>query len=942
LSTPTEPRDYKATLNLPRTGFSMKARLSEREPEILNQWDEMNLYTRIRRQASGRKKFVLHDGPPYANGNIHLGTALNKILKDIIVKSRFMEGLDSAYVPGWDCHGLPIEHQVDKMLGDRKKDMSLVEVRRACRDYATRFIDVQREQFKRLGVLGDWEHPYLTMNNGYVAQIVRELGEMVGRGHVYRGRKPIYWCASCRTALAEAEVEYHDHTSPSIYVLFPLRSDPPAALGILPKNETSVLIWTTTPWTLPANLAVAFHPDFLYAGVRLPDGRVLIMAEERIPAVMRAAGIRDFEKLGSVPGRQWEGLRCSHPFYDRPSACILGDHVTLDQGTGCVHTAPGHGQEDYEAGLKYALDILAPVDDQGRFTEQAAPFQGRFVFDADPEINALLREQGRLLREEALTHSYPHCWRCKQPILFRSTEQWFISMDREGLRGKALESIRDVQWIPHWGEDRIYSMIENRPDWCISRQRSWGVPIVAFHCRGCGEILLEERVIRHVADRFEQKGPDCWFSDTPESLLPEGTRCPSCQGRDFAKDDNILDVWFDSGVSFASVLEKNDDLAFPADLYLEGSDQHRGWFHSSLLVSVGTRARAPYRSVLTHGYVVDGEGKKMSKSLGNFVDPSDVIRKNGAEIVRMWVSAEDYRDDVRISEETLSRLADSYRKIRNTARFLLGNLFDFNPGVHKVPYADRTELDRWAMLRLAELIRRVREAYRRYEFHMVYHRVLDFCVVDMSSIYLDVLKDVLYVSAPDNPQRRSAQSSLYDILDALTRLLAPVLSFTAEDIWSWLPSGGTTREDSVHLAAFPQVEAAWEDPGLSGRWQRVFQFRQEVFAALETARKEKRIGHSLDAWVRVEPPGDWFDFLQGFPYPLKNLCIVSDLSVERALHSEAAYPGQTIPGLRIGVERAPGEKCRRCWIRSGTVGEDPDQPGVCSRCSEELKHIPAT
>ena len=940
MSTESGPKDYKATLNLPATPFPMKAQLSKREPEILKQWEEIRLYDRIRERARGREKFILHDGPPYANGNIHLGTALNKILKDIIVKSRFMEGLDSTYVPGWDCHGLPIEHQVDKMLGARKKGLSLVEVRQACREYAARYIEVQKAQFKRLGVLGDWEHPYLTMSNEYVAQIVRELGKMASRDNVYRGRKPIYWCADCRTALAEAEVEYHDHTSPSIYVLFPLRSAPPEGLESLPEGNTYVLIWTTTPWTLPANLAIAFHPDFSYAAVRVADGRVLVMAEERIPQVMEAAGIREFEKLGSVPGSRWEGLTCTHPFYDRASRCILGEHVTLDQGTGCVHTAPGHGQEDFEVGLKYGLEVLAPVDDQGRFTEEAAPFQGRFVFDADPEINDLLRQRGRLLAEEALSHSYPHCWRCKRPILFRSTEQWFVSMDRTELRRQALASIREVEWIPRWGEERIYAMIENRPDWCISRQRSWGVPIVAFHCNGCGQALLDEVLIRHVADRFEQEGADCWFSDPPETFLPEGTRCPACGCGELSKDGNILDVWFDSGVSFASVLEKREDLAFPADLYLEGSDQHRGWFHSSLLISVGTRGTPPYRSVLTHGYVVDGDGRKMSKSLGNFVDPEDVIRKHGAEIVRMWTAAEDYRDDIRISGETLSRLSESYRKIRNTARFLLGNLYDFRPADDWVPFAARTELDRWAGHRLGELVRMVRRAYRSYEFHQVHHRILDFCVVDLSSFYLDVLKDVLYVSAPGAPERRSAQSSFYEILDALTRLLAPVLSFTAEDIWACMPSGREKREESVHLCTFPVEPAGREDPDLVARWERVFLFRQEISRALEVARRERKIGHSLDAWVRVVPPQEWMDFLRSFPYPLKTLCIVSDLSLEYTRPGGDAYESREIPGLGILVERARGEKCRRCWNHCETVAGAPGAPDICQRCQEQLKHIP--
>jgi isoleucyl-tRNA synthetase len=941
LEKPKESKEYKATLNLPSTPFSMKAQLSKREPEVLKKWDAMRLYDRVRERAANRKRFILHDGPPYANGNIHLGTALNKILKDIIVKSRFMAGLDSAYVPGWDCHGLPIEHHVDKMLGDRKKGMSLVEVRQACREYAARFIEIQKAQFKRLGVLGDWDHPYLTMNNAYVAQIVRELGNMVEKGNVYRGRKPIYWCASCKTALAEAEVEYHEHASPSIYVLFPLRSELPKALEHLPKEDTSVLIWTTTPWTLPANLAIAFHPDFVYSAVKIPDGRVLIMAEDRIPMVMEAAGIQRYEKAGNATGREWEGLVCTHPFYDRSSICILGEHVTLEQGTGCVHTAPGHGQEDFEAGLRYGLEILAPVDDEGRFTKEAAPFQGRFVFDADPEISTLLQEKGRLLKQDRLTHSYPHCWRCKKPILFRSTEQWFVSMDAAHLRRKALQSIREVEWIPNWGEERIYSMIENRPDWCISRQRSWGVPIVAFHCSACGEILLDPPLIRHVADRFEQKGPDCWFSDPPEQLLPEGTQCSACSGTSFTKDDNILDVWFDSGASFASVLEKRDDLGFPADLYLEGSDQHRGWFHSSLLLSVGTRERAPYRSVLTHGYVVDGQGKKMSKSLGNFVDPADVIEQNGAEIVRMWVSAEDYRDDIRISGETLRRLSDSYRKIRNTARFILGNLYDFDPTRHRIPYADRMELDRWAMLRLADLIDRVRDAYQRYEFHFVHHRVLDFCVVDMSSLYLDVLKDVLYVSAPDAPQRRSAQSSLHEIVDALTRLLAPVLSFTAEEIWEHIPSAGPGREESVHLTSFPERLAEWEDPELDERWRKILLFRQEVSKALETARKDKKIGHSLDAWVMAAPPPDWIDFLRGFPYPLQGLCIVSELTLEDKIPEGVPYESEEIPGLAIQVEKAPGQKCARCWVHSRTVGRNQDQPDICDRCEEELKRIPA-
>ena len=932
--------DYKKTLNLPQTQFPMKARLSQREPEILKEWYAMNLHGLIRQQAKGRKKFILHDGPPYANGTIHLGTALNKILKDIIVKSRFMEGLDSVYVPGWDCHGLPIEHQVDKMLGARKKDLSIVDIRKECRKYAAKFIDIQREQFKRLGVLGDWDHPYLTMNKAYVAQIVREFGKHVDKGNVYRGRKPNYWCSRCRTALAEAEVEYHDHTSPSIYVLFPLQSELPASLQHLPREKTSVVIWTTTPWTLPANLAIAFHPDFTYSALKTPDGRYLVLAEERIPEVMQELGIEGYEKAGSSTGRDWEDLVCSHPFYDRTSLCILGDHVTLDQGTGCVHTAPGHGQEDFEVGLKYGLEVFAPVDDDGRFTKEASPFEGQFVFDADPKINALLEERGMLLKQEKLPHSYPHCWRCKQPIIFRSTEQWFISMDSHSLRKKALENIRSVQWIPHWGRERIYSMIENRPDWCISRQRAWGVPIVAFHCTSCEEILLDGKLIDRVADQFEQEGPDCWFSEPADNFLPAGTGCPKCQGTSFEKDGNILDVWFDSGVSFASVLEKRSELAFPADMYLEGSDQHRGWFHSSLLASVGTRDVAPYRSVLTHGYVVDKEGKKMSKSLGNFVDPEDVISKNGAEIVRMWVAGEDYRDDIRISEETLNRLSDSYRKIRNTARFMLGNLYDFKPDKNRVPLEGRTELDRWAMLRLARLQEKVRKAYETCEFHIVYHRILEFCVVDMSSFYLDVLKEILYVSAPDAFARRSAQSSIHEILDMITRLLSPILSFTAEDIWRHMPTGEEPKAESIHLCDFPFPDPAWVDPDLESRWEKLFQFRQEVSRALEIARKEKSIGHSLDAWVRAAAPDSWVSFLQEFSYSLRNLFIVSEVTIESSLEKEATLESQEIPGLKIRVDKAQGEKCNRCWVYFRDVGSDPSHPTICQRCLEELKDLP--
>lgn len=931
-------KDYKNTLNLPVTSFPMKANLSQREPEILATWEAMGLYRRQRVQAQGREKFILHDGPPYANGNIHLGTALNKILKDIIVKSKFMQGYDSVYVPGWDCHGLPIEHNVDKMLGDRKEGLGIVAVREECRRYAQKYVEVQREEFKRLGVLADWENPYLTMHPGYVAQIVREFGAFVRRGSVYRGKKPIYWCASCRTALAEAEVEYSDHSSPSIYVRFPLVSPVPACLGGVPMGKAAVLIWTTTPWTIPANLAIALHPDSLYTVIQTPQGDYLIVADERLPFLAAELSLGGYKKIADCLGKDLEGLQCRHPLYDRASLLILGTHVTMEQGTGCVHTAPGHGQEDYEVGLRYGLEVFAPVDDEGRFTREAAPFDGMFVFDANEAVNKLLRERGALLKQETITHSYPHCWRCKNPVIFRATEQWFISMEVNDLRSRALSHIEKVEWIPKWGKDRIYNMIKHRPDWCISRQRAWGVPIVAFFCTECGEVLLDTSVIDSIADRFEKEGADVWFSSSPSELLPAGATCARCGGDSFRKDGNILDVWFDSGVSFASVLEKRVDLHFPADLYLEGSDQHRGWFHSSLLAAVATRGVAPYRSVLTHGFVVDGEGRKMSKSLGNITHPMDIIQRYGVEILRMWAASEDYRDDIRISDEILSRLSESYRKIRNTSRFLLGNLFDFDPHSDMVPFPGREEIDRWACLRLEKLVEDVSASYRAYDFHMIYHHLLEFCIVDLSSFYLDVLKEVLYISSPRSLKRRSAQSTLYEIVHTLSRLIAPILSFTAEDIWRHIP-GATAAAESVHLCAFPSLDAARKDRDLEDRWAKILKVRSVVSKALEAARKNKVIGHSLDARVTIEAPGEWYEFLVSFPCELRLVFIVSEavITIARGGNAPGGAEGKEIPGLRVLVERAQGEKCARCWVYSRSVGENREHPGICARCVSELE-----
>lgn len=916
--------DYRNTLNLPKTDFPMKANLSKREPEILKMWESKKIYERLVRQAREKKKYILHDGPPYANGNIHIGTALNKILKDIIVKSKFMAGFNSHYVPGWDCHGLPVEHEVEKSLGQKRGGLTTVDIRKRCRDYAAKFVDIQREEFKRLGVFGAWENPYLTMNYGYQATIVREFGKFLLSGSVYKGKKPVHWCPTCKTALAEAEVKYEEHRSPSVYVKFRMTSILPDLEGGEGKKPVSVIIWTTTPWTLPANLAIALHPDFTYVVVDVGK-ELYLLAEGLLETVMKKFGIQNYRVVKKFAGRQLEGLKTKHPLYERESVIVLASYVTLDVGTGCVHTAPGHGQEDYETGVQYGLDIYSPVDDNGRFTKEVPFFAGQFVFDANTSVNKKLAEMGALLKEEEMVHSYPHCWRTNDPIIFRATEQWFISMDKTGLRKNALRSIHEVTWIPPWGRDRIYGMIENRPDWCVSRQRAWGIPITVFYCTSCKQTLATEETIEHVAALFEKRGADVWFEEEPAALLPPGTRCPQCGGSEFEKETDILDVWFDSGVSWAAVLENREELQFPASLYLEGSDQHRGWFHSSLLTSVGTRGHAPYGSVLTHGFVVDGEGKKMSKSAGNVVAPGEVINKLGADVLRLWVSAEDYKDDIKISDEILKRLADAYFRIRNTFRFLLGNLYDFNPEKDRIPYSDLYEIDRWALHRLQKLISRVREAYERFEFHIVYHSVQNFCAVEMSSTYFDILKDRLYTFASRSQGRRSAQTVLYEILKGLTGLMAPILSFTSEEVWQYLP-GEEGKEESIHLTLFPEVRRDYLDEGLNERWERIWEIRTLVTKALEEARKEKKIGLSLDAQVHLSLPEKEYLFLQAYEKELKSIFIVSSVT----LH-------QGEKGVRVEVLRADGTKCERCWNYDTSVGKDPGHPSACGRCVEVLK-----
>ncbi|HEU5359818.1 MAG TPA: isoleucine--tRNA ligase [Candidatus Deferrimicrobiaceae bacterium] len=925
--------DYKNTLNLPQTGFPMRANLTQREPEILARWEDGGLYRRMVERRRGNAKFVLHDGPPYANGHIHIGHALNKLLKDIIVKYRAMAGAWAEFVPGWDCHGLPIEHQVDKALGDSKEAIPTAEKRRLCRDYAAKFIDIQREEFRRLGVLGDWENPYRTMTFDYEAGILREFGRFVETGAVYKGTKPVYWCLTCRTALAEAEVEYADHTSPSIFVKFPFADPPERIHPALAGKRVFFVIWTTTPWTIPSNLGIALHPEYPYVALEA-DGETYIVAEGLAERFAAEIGLARAKRLAVFGAAHLDRLRCRHPFLERDSLLVLGEYVTLEAGTGCVHTAPGHGREDYETGLKYGLAIYAPLDDDGRFTPDVPDFGGMQVFEANPRVNERIAQAGALLKEDRVTHSYPHCWRCKQPVIFRATKQWFISMETTELRRKALDQIRKVRWIPAWGQERIEGMIANRPDWCISRQRAWGVPIAIFRCESCGHHLLDRKLIDHVARLFEREGADAWFNREVSDLLPRGTSCPSCGGGTFGKETDILDVWFDSGVSYACVCEGKENLGVPVDLYLEGSDQHRGWFHSTLLAAVGTRGVAPYRAVLTHGFVVDGKGEAMHKSKGNVVAPEEIIRKHGAEILRLWVAAEDYRDDIRISNDILDRLTEAYRKIRNTIRYLLGNLHDFRPDRDAVPYERMEEMDRYALILFHRLAGKVRKAYDHYEFHVIFHSVNNFCSVDLSSFYLNVLKDRLYCSPPDDPARRSGQSALFEIARGLLTLIAPVLSFTAEEAWGSLPEF-PGKPESVFLMDLPEPKDWPGGDEIAARWERILAVRSEIAKPLEAARKEKRIGSDQDALVTVSA-GPFTDLFEDRLRELREVLIVSGLRVGE-VSDPGAHRSSVFPGFAAQVEKAPWGKCERCWNHTPEVGTAPSSPGLCHRCASATR-----
>ncbi|HEY2922642.1 MAG TPA: isoleucine--tRNA ligase [Candidatus Binatia bacterium] len=938
--------DYKETLNLPKTDFPMRANLPQNEPKQVEKWQREQIYFQILEARQGKRKFILHDGPPYANGNIHLGHALNKILKDIIVKYKAMTGYAAPYVPGWDCHGLPIELQVEKNVGRAKKlAMSKAEIRRLCKEYAGKYISIQREEFKRLGVLGDWERPYRTLDPKYEAQEIRELGKIAASGALYRQKRPVYWCASCVTALAEAEVEYEDHTSPSIFVKFPVK-DAKGLFPIDPAIGTFFVIWTTTPWTLPANQAIAVHPKFLYRHVKTPKGE-LIINQELLPNVMKALGFEPngYEvTVGAWRGAELEGIICRHPWIERDSRVILGEFVTQDQGTGAVHIAPGHGQEDYEVGLRNGLAVVAPVDAEGKFTAEAGDLAGEFVFKADARIIQKLAERGMLLHEEKMSHSYPHCWRCKKPVIFRATEQWFISMEKNGLRQNALSAIEEVRWVPPWGKDRIRGMLENRPDWCISRQRSWGVPIPAVYCKSCNEAILSQELCGYVAAVFEKEGSDAWYIRPLVELLPAELKCSVCGGRDFSREEDILDVWFDSGVSWAAVVEQDPRLGGRANLYLEGSDQHRGWFHTALLTSLATRGRPPYESVLTHGFTLDGKGRKMSKSLGNTVAPQEIIKKFGAEILRLWVSAEDYREDVRISDEILNRLVEAYRRLRNTARFLISNLYDFDPTNDSLPVQDLDEMDRWILQRTQNVLGRCREAYDDYEFHVVYHTLNNFCAVDLSAQYLDIVKDRLYCEGKRSKSRRAAQTTLYRILDVFVHLMAPILSFTAEEIWSYMPDKDR-RPKSVLLSPIPEPDASFTDRQLAEKWDRIFRERSEVLKALEEARSAGIIGHSLDAKVIFEcANGDQGsilrDLVQADPVRLQDLLIVSQANVTTRSNpgttSEMSTYDAGLLQCLIKVGKADGAKCQRCWKYDPQVGKDTNHPTVCARCATVL------
>jgi isoleucyl-tRNA synthetase len=915
--------EWKDTCNLPRTAFAMKANLQTTEPDAVARWDAMDLYGRIRAARKGATLYLLHDGPPYANGEIHTGTALNKILKDFVVKSHNMLGFDAPYLPGWDCHGLPIELKVDRELGPKKRALSTADFRRACRAYAEKYVEIQRRDFKRLGIIGLWDQPYLTMAFRYQAAIVRALGKFVAQDMVYKGKKPVHWCTQDRTALAEAEVEYEPHVSPSIYVEFPLSEASRAEAGVripgLGDRPVSVLIWTTTPWTIPNNLAIAFHPDFEYGAYDV-GGTAVIVATDLAAAVAAKTGRAFGAPLATFPGKVMEGLVFRHPLYARDSLGVLGDYVTLDAGTGAVHTAPGHGADDYNTGVKYGLEIYAPLDATGRYNDTVELFAGLQVWEANPKVEAALAERGRLWHREDYHHQYPHCWRCHKPVIFLATAQWFIAMEAKDLRARALKAIADTRWIPSWGRARIEGMIANRPDWCISRQRAWGVPIPAMDCTACGTALLTQALVEQAATVFDTYGADAWYERPIEEFVPAGLACPNCGGTTFERESNILDVWFDSGSSHEAVLPFREDHRWPADIYLEGSDQHRGWFHSSLLVGIGTRGRAPFDQVLTHGFVMAEDGRKMSKSLGNSIAPQDVIKQSGAEVLRLWASMVDYREDIRIGKEILTRTVEAYRKIRNVIRVLVANLYDFDPAHESVPLAKMEEIDRWLLARYAEAAARIVKAWEDYDYPTVFQTANQFITLDVSAFYVDVTKDRMYTFGAASEARRSGQTAMFIVVDGLARLLAPILSVTMDELWRGLPG---PREASVHMALFPRNLDGYGDPELLASWAELAKVRDSVNLELEKKRQDKTIGANLSAAVEITAAGPQLELLRRYEAFLPTLFGVSAVSLR---------PGE----LAVAVTRAAGVRCDRCWRVVPEVSAAPDRSGLCPRCVEAL------
>ena len=915
--------DYNATMNLPKTDFPMRAGLPQREPEMIKKWQDEELYQKLMEKNKDLPLYVLHDGPPYANGDIHMGTALNKVLKDIIVKYKNMSGFKAPYVPGWDTHGLPIELKAMKKVGVENIH-SAIELRKVCQEFAEYYVDVQRREFMRLGSIGDYFRPYLTFQHKHEAEQIRVFGEMAKKDFIYKGLKPVYWCPECKTALAEAEIEYEEDSCHSIYVKFKVEDEQGKLAPLATElDKTYFVIWTTTTWTLPGNLAICLGPDYEYVAVKA-NGEYYIMAKELVESAMKAAKIEEYTvSENSLKGKDLEYIVYKHPFIDRTGLVIVGDHVTLESGTGCVHTAPGHGVEDFEVCVNHypEIPIIVPVDGDGKLTEEAGEFAGLTTNEANKAIYAKLVELNALFTSEKIIHQYPHCWRCKSPIIFRATEQWFCSVD--GFKEDACKAIDSVQWIPEWGGDRIKGMVTDRSDWCISRQRTWGVPIPIFYCKDCGKIIINEETIEAVASIFEKEGSDAWFKYEASEILPEGFKC-ECGCTEFTKDNNIMDVWFDSGVSHAAVCDEEHGLAWPADLYLEGADQYRGWFQSSLLTSVASKGGAPYKAVCTHGWVVDGEGKAMHKSLGNGVSPDEVTEKFGADILRTWVASSDYHADIRISGDILKQLSDVYRKIRNTARFILSNLNDFDPDKDSVAVENLEGIDKWALARMDEILEKCKAAYDKFDFHIVYSAIRDFCTTDLSNFYLDILKDRLYVEKFDSESRRAAQTVIYNILRGMTLCLAPILSFTAEEIWGYLPRSAKDDAGSVFFNRIPEKSGIAADEEFMAKWEKIDELRDIVNKALEEARAQKLIGKSLEAKVTLNCGRDWYEFAKSAEADLVSAFIVSAVEIGTS----------EFDGVDVKVEVAPGEKCERCWTHSHTVGQNPEHPTLCARCAE--------